>query len=462
MKKLLPTLCFLLLATLQFAQNSDKISMLSTWDDDSLPGHTYGTFNEVWGYVDADGREYGIMGSAAFIHIFDVTDPTNPVEITRIEPGGTNVWRDFKTYGDRLYAVSDFNQEGLVIIDLSNLPMSASVTYQSTEFFDRSHNIFIDTENGRLYAAGTNSANSGLVVLDLTQDPDAPVSLGAPTLTQGQIGGYVHDVYVRDNMAYCSHGNTNSFIIWDFNDAANPVYIASTVSNGYNHSSWLSDDGNTVIFAEEVPTGLPLGLLDVSDMMNDNLELYQYFKFPLLAPTHEGSTPHNPFILGDLVYTSYYEDGVMVFDISDPNNPFLTAYYDTYPSNTNYNGYAGCWGVYPYLPSGNILASDMSNGLFLLKMDETINTTELPSNVKQFVLAPNPVQDALMVSIATEAYTEIQLELRSITGQLLSSQLLPVNGNYSTTLDLQDWPAGMYFVQLIDGKEQVSRKIVKQ
>ena len=39
--------------------------------------------------------------------------------------------------------------------------------------------------------------------------------------------------------------------------------------------------------------------------------------------------------------------------------------YDTYPQGSG-NGFNGCWGVYPFLPSGNLVCSDIDNGLFVL------------------------------------------------------------------------------------------------
>jgi len=80
------------------------------------------------------------------------------------------------------------------------------------------------------------------------------------------------------------------------------------------------------------------------------------------------SIVHNPFILGDLVYCAYYHDGVQVFDISDPENITNVAYYDTYPENVDYTGYKGCWGVYPFLPSGIIIASDQTHGLYVMEI----------------------------------------------------------------------------------------------
>ena len=44
--------------------------------------------------------------------------------------------------------------------------------------------------------------------------------------------------------------------------------------------------------------------------------------------------------------------GLEYLDISNPMNPTQIWQYDTYLPN-NHSSYRGCWGVYPYLPSGN-------------------------------------------------------------------------------------------------------------
>ena len=458
-KKLL--IFFIFISTIGFSQVSLNMNLLGNYDDDTLPTNSLGTFNDIWGYVDAEDREYAIMGSAAFIHFIDVTDPANLVEIASFPGGDTTIWRDFKVYEDRVYAVSDGTSEGLIIFDVSTLPNAPTITYHSTEFFDRSHNIFIDEANGRLYGAGTSVQSNGLVVLDIATNPDQPQLLGSVSLaSSGLMNGYVHDLYVRDHIAYCSQGNDNTFSIWDFTDAANPQYIASYESNGYNHSNWVTDDGNTVVFAEEVPTGLPLGILDISDMANDNLSLYQYFKFPLLSPEHEGATPHNPFIVGDLVFTSYYEDGVQVFDISDPNNPHTVAYYDTYPDNTDYNGYTGCWGVYPFLPSGNIIASDFDGGLFVLELDLSVSADDL-EQVESFRAFPNPVYDLLNIEIETLSLQGVLFEITSMTGQSLKTVRKEIAGFDKVSFDLSNLPAGIYMLTANLEGGQIVEKIVK-
>ena len=338
------------------------MTLLGQWDADTLPKAGTREYNDIWGYTDCEGREYVIMGSAGMVHFFDINDPSEPVEIARFPGGQVTTWRDMKVYRDRAYAVSDATSEGLMVFDLSQLPDTVIKTYQSNAFFGSAHNIFMD--NGKLYCVGTNTQSQGMIVLDLVQNPDDPQLLASVPLPPG---GYVHDVYVQNDTAYCSHG-FNGFFIWDFSDPQNPVELASLPTNGYNHSSWVLPGGQYAIYAEEVPTGLPLGIADLTNLAIGDIETALTFKFPLLAPDHLNNTPHNPFIRGDYAILSYYEDGVQIFDLSNPLDPKQVAYYDTH-ENTQYNGYNGCWGVYPFFPSGIVAASDINNGLMLFSAD---------------------------------------------------------------------------------------------
>lgn len=349
------------------AQISQNMTLLGQWDNNSLPVHSGIVYNDCWGYA-SGGREYALLGSAQRIHFLDITDPAAIEEINSFTGGANSIWRDMKTYGNYAYSVADQGNEGLMIFDLSNLPASVSKANQLTTWFTRSHNIFIDEAGGRLYAVGINNGSGyDMAVLDLTLNPSAPSLIAFVNLP----GGYVHDVYVRNHIAYCSHGN-NGLYIYDLTTLTNPATptplksITDYPDKGYNHSSWLTDDGQYLVFADEVPTGLGL---KIADIVSDPLEITvtDVFRSQLLAPAFTNSVPHNPFILGNLVYVSYYEDGIQVFDLSNPLEVTRVGYYDTYTAHTNYGNYDGAWGVYPFLPSGNIIGSDILNGLFVLQ-----------------------------------------------------------------------------------------------
>jgi choice-of-anchor B domain-containing protein len=347
------------------AQISQNMALWSQWDDDMLPSSGGLTYNDIWGYADAIGNEYAILGSLKMVHFINVSNPANPVEVVTLTPGSSSIWRDFKTYGTYAYGVADQGSEGLLVMDLSNLPASVTLTNQLTSEFTRAHNIFIDVSNGRLYVAGSNTRNQGLWVYDIATDPANPTVLGSPVLFNfaGPSNSYVHDLYVEDNIAYCSHGFSGIYS-YNFLNPATPYALQGIPTGGYNHSSWMIPGGQYLVYAQEVPKGMPLVIIDLLDDMGPVAS----FKEPLLAPDHMDNTPHNPFVKGNLIYTSYYEDGVQVFNISNINNPVRVAYYDTEPDNTTYSGTNNNWGIYPYLPSGNIIASDTEHGLFILQL----------------------------------------------------------------------------------------------
>ncbi|MEL7021458.1 MAG: choice-of-anchor B family protein, partial [Bacteroidota bacterium] len=330
-------------------------------------------------------------GSSDYVHFIDLRIPTEPTEIARFEGGNTTNWRDMKTYGDVAYAVSDNTVEGLLVFDLSLLPDTVLQVGQYQDVFLRAHNIYIDEANARLYVVGTDTERNGVIIYDLSCDPRRPEFLASiSTLPEG----YIHDIYVRDNIAYASHG-FSGYAVWDFNDVEQPVKLATLETGGYNHSSWVTEDGEYAVFAEEIPQGEPLGIIDLRDMMDGDIEIVQKFAFPLLAPDFTDATPHNPYVRGHHVISSYYEDGIHVYDISDPLQPREVAYYDTYPDNEEYTGYNGNWGAYPYLPSGILLASDRTYGLFVLRADNVSFSEVTPFNQVDVQLAQ---QDTLLCS----------------------------------------------------------------
>ena len=119
---LLSTLaCLLSLPTL-FAQNIENIALLSQKEYDV-------NLSDIWGYTDENGREYALVGLTTGTSIVDLDDPRNPVEISFIK-GGSSIWKDIKTYGNKAYVTGEYG-EGLQIIDLSNLPNAVD----STQFY---------------------------------------------------------------------------------------------------------------------------------------------------------------------------------------------------------------------------------------------------------------------------------------------------------------------------------------
>jgi choice-of-anchor B domain-containing protein len=92
---------------------------------------------------------------------------------------------------------------------------------------------------------------------------------------------------------------------------------------------------------------------------------------PQVAAVWTGSNKtieHNGYAIGDRYFLSNYERGLTILDVSNPLAPVERAYFDTYPASDTAN-FHGAWAVYPFLPSGNILISniDGAGGLFVLR-----------------------------------------------------------------------------------------------
>ena len=140
MKKILFFLC--VISYISQAQVSHNVNLLYNWQDSTLVGSAAfnNIYNEVWGVV-INNREYAIIGSTAVTHIFDVSDPINSYEAAFIAgevTGAQIIHRDYHDYNGYLYIVADEGQQSkLKIVDLSSLPSSVSVVYNSSEFFNK-------------------------------------------------------------------------------------------------------------------------------------------------------------------------------------------------------------------------------------------------------------------------------------------------------------------------------------
>lgn len=342
-------LCLLLTGTC-FAQISQNVSFVGQLD------YTQNV-NDIWGLVGNDGVEYAIVGTQNGVSIVSLANPANPTEIHFID-GTSTTWRDIKVYGDFAYVINEApSGGGLLVINIGGLPdaISTYTTDLGVGYTD-SHNIFID-ENGIGYivgasTSGSNSVGNGTIIVDIAAAPMAPTYLGIYNTN------YVHDCFVRNDTMWTSEIYAGDFAVVDVSTPATPTVMATqSTPDNFTHNCWLSDDGNTLYTTDEKNDAY-VAAYDVSDL-SDIQELDRYHSKPGTSVT-----PHNTFVLGDYLVTSYYTSGVTIVDASNPANLIEVGFYDT--SSASGTGFSGCWGTYPYLPSGLLLATDRQEGLFVL------------------------------------------------------------------------------------------------
>ncbi len=315
----------------------------------------------IGGYTDSLDNEYALVGTEQGLDIVDVTDPDNPV-IRFSVPGASSTWREVKTYRKYAYVTTE-GGGGLTVVDLSDLPASVNSRQYTGDGaingqLSSIHALHCDTAMGYLYLYGSNIGSGHTLFLDLS-DPWDPVFAGEYIFPGGGNDSYVHDGYVENDTMYEAHIYGGFFTVVDVTNKSNPVLLATqTTPTAFTHNTWLSDDHKTLFTTDENNYSF-LGAFDISDLQNIR-ELSRYQTAP-----GGGSVVHNTHILNDYAVTSWYKEGVVIVDVSRPANPVEVAKYDTYQQGSG-TGQTGCWGVYPFLPSGTIVASDMVNGLFVL------------------------------------------------------------------------------------------------
>ena len=395
--------CFVSFAT--FAQQLN-ISYLGRLEFQLASGTR---LSNIGGYVDASGNEYALVGHPDGLSIVDVTDPTNPFQIFMVPspnpgaPGNLNNWREVKTMGNYAYVVSEAGG-GLQIMNLSDLPNS----YQEKTWMgdgaiagllDRSHALHVDDNHVFIYGA-TSLANGGIIIANIS-DPWNPVYAGMYD------DHYVHDGYVRADTVYAAQIYDGTIAIIDVTNKSNPQLVTTFATpTAFPHNTWLSDDSNT-LFTTDENTASFLASYDITDVTNiSELDRIQSY-------AGNGSIVHNTHILNDFAVNSWYHDGITIVDASRPANLIETGYYDLSPLTGS--GFGGVWGVYPYLPSGNLIVTQRDSGLFILS----------PTYVRGAYLEGN-VTDSLTGAPLSNVFVEIL--------STPASDITAIDGEYKTGL----------------------------
>ncbi len=147
---------------------------------------------------------------------------------------------------------------------------------------------------------------------------------------------FVHSVVVFDRIAYVSYWDFGTVML-DVRDPSAPVFLGRTEfgagDEGNAHSAWTNWRGNILVQADEdfdptpnpeVETGWGYGhIYDISDKANPvelaTLKLPSTSQFP--PPGPGDFTIHDPKIKGKRLYTSWYTEGVVIWNIANPSQP---------------------------------------------------------------------------------------------------------------------------------------------
>jgi choice-of-anchor B domain-containing protein len=356
----------------------DLLSRISISDFGSEAG------NDNWGWTDPEtGKEYVLSGLDDGTAFVDISDPENPVILGKL-PTATDAswWRDIKVFKDHAFIVSEAQNHGLQVFDLTRLrevtsPQTFTSDTRLTEF-GNAHNIWINEASGYAYVIGSELFQGGPAFINLA-DPKNPVLEG----------GYAEDSYTHDaqiviyngpdpeyqgrELLFGSNsdgGENNQIVIVDVTDKANPEKISSIIysNGGYTHQGFLSEDQQYFFLGDELDElrfGSPtqIRIFDLTRLSNP-LQHFTYF-------ASVNAIDHNGYVKGDEFYLASYTAGLRVLDISQVAEKKISekGFFDTYPFDNNPK-FNGVWNVYPFFESGVIAIQDIDSGLFLVKAAE--------------------------------------------------------------------------------------------
>ncbi len=341
-----------------------------------------GTGNDIWGWTDPKtGREYAIMGTSNGTAFVDVTDATSPVVVGQMVTQSALIlplWRDIKVYGNHAFVVSEHDNHGMQVFDLTrlrNAPLAPTVFAPDAVYdeFSNAHNVAVNTDTGYAYAVGTNTCGGGLHMIDI-RAPKNPTFAGC---FSGD--GYTHDVecvvysgpdgrFRRREICFASNEDTVTIV--DVTDKANPQMLSRTgyPTAAYTHQGSLTPDQRWFLFGDELDeTGNTVPSTTTYIMSVDKLTS------PGAPTPYFHDTPsidHNLYIRGPRVYQSNYTAGlrILTYDKFSLRDGQLseTAFFDVFPAS-DVDEYGGTWSNYPFFSSGNVVVSSIDSGLFVLR-----------------------------------------------------------------------------------------------
>jgi len=315
---------------------------------------------DVWG-EDNIVVQAGLHSPLSFM-VVDATSPSQPEVLARVSDQG--FVKDIKIGDGLLFTNGEcgceidspeweaYDKIGARIFDFSD-PANPELLGTISEPSMSVHNLSYG--DGVLYLS--DNMTETVAAWDV-QDPTAPYRLWNWVPPEG---GHIHDQAWVDGKLYVAFWS--GFAVLDVSDPkVEPEELVVSVpeDGGAFHNVWPSADGRFVFTSEERPGGF----LRVWDLWAPETSVGAF----VTDPAH---VVHNVHVRGDFAYVSWYLDGVLVLDVSDPTNPVEVGRYDTYDEPAPSDGgdedsplnFMGAWGIWPFGP--HLAIGDMLRGLIL-------------------------------------------------------------------------------------------------
>ncbi|MBN2532205.1 MAG: chitobiase/beta-hexosaminidase C-terminal domain-containing protein [Spirochaetales bacterium] len=245
--------------------------------------------------------KYGYINYASnSITIVDLHNPALPRIINTFTISGT--FNDYEIYGDNIYFVK--GSDGILVMNIEDKQNPVIVT----EYPLSGYISHVEVAENHLFLA----ASGQVIVIDIT-DPAQPVTIGQaaiPVKPNGSIHGFV----LQNNMIAIGSGYEYCFVMFDVSDPASPQMMYHYLPTDIINHLYFS--GNTIYVQEGHYFFRKIDITDVQ---------HPYVKTCIDTKL----TMNDVFVAGNYAYAYDYDEGIKIFDVSDPSSPlFISPLYN--------------------------------------------------------------------------------------------------------------------------------------
>ncbi|MEU3019095.1 hypothetical protein ABZ635_17050 [Nocardiopsis sp. NPDC007018] len=363
--------------------------------------------------------DYAIGGNYSGFVVYDISEPAAPRIVAEVVcPGGQG---DVSVSGDLLYFSVDYPRagdecgapsapatdadafEGLRIFDISDKANPQYVAAVPTDCGSHT-NTLVPGADGRsdvVYVSSYSPSEAfpncrpphdKITVIEVPHDaPEDAAVVSEPVLFPD--GGHETTTGCHDITAYPARGLAAAAclgdgLLLDITDPLRPEVVERVQDENFAfwHSATFTNDARNVVFTDELGSGSSatcnerigperganaVYALDTSGE-SPELEFRSYYKLPRHQSDTENCVAHNGSLIPvpgqDFFVQAWYQGGVSVIDLNDPDRPVEVGHFDRGPFHPTQLRTAGSWSAYYY--NGHVYSSDMERGFDVLALTD--------------------------------------------------------------------------------------------
>ncbi len=407
------------LQVLNLSQLPDTMFLETTFDSTFTRGHILqkDIFNPDEPYIYVAGTD-----STGGVHILDVSDPSNPIEIGRHDPPA--YIHDIHVRGDRMYTFQ-FSAAIIEVIDISDrtnplvlatIDDPGAATHSGWTTMDNNYLLVADERNGfdgRVF--DIRDLDNVFEVSTFTANPET----------------FVHNPYVRGDFAYLAH-NREGLRIYDVLDPTHPVevgyYDTVTEENPESGGLWSA--------CPFIPSGKVIGGdRDLGLMVWEINEVY--------------ASRFNGFVRDEATLEELDAVTVTILEMSDTliTNAFGT-YQGGYPEEGQITVRYEKDGYVDEVRTISLVSQENQFNEVLMEMGINVSTTEQANEVA-FTAWPNPADKFINVRTSETRSSEIaSVDILTLDGKLVQSKNW--DGQGTLQVSVRDVVRGLYVFRLMD------------